>query len=114
MSIFEVLNVEKSFKTRERQELMVLNNINFHMNEGEIVAILGKSEYGKSTLLRLLAGLDVPTKGEINYRGKAVIGPVWGASMVFQTFALFPWLTVLQNVELGLEALRIPQSERRE
>src|SRR5690349_2557831 len=83
------------------------------MYEGEIVAILGKSGSGKSTLLRLLAGLDQPSEGVIYYRSQPVLGPLRGVSMVFQTFALLPWLTVLQNVELGLEALHIPQEERR-
>jgi len=111
--IFEMVKVQKSFKKSERQELLVLNDIDFRLNEGEIVAILGKSGSGKSTLLRILAGLDHPSKGMVHYRAKPVLGPVHGASMVFQNFALLPWLTVLQNVELGLEALHIAPEERR-
>lgn len=112
--IIEVINVQKSFRTGDRQELLVLNDINLRMYEGEIVAILGKSGSGKSTLLRIIAGLIDPTQGSVNYRGKPTAGPVRGVAMVFQTFALLPWLTVLQNVELGLEAMGLPREERRE
>ncbi len=112
--LIEVINVKKSYKTGDKQELLVLEDVNFRMNEGEIVAILGKSGSGKSTLLRILAGLVNPTSGSVVYRGKSVNGPVRGISMVFQNFALLPWLTVLQNVELGLEALGVGREERRE
>ncbi len=112
--ILDIKNVNKSFKKDKRQELLVLKDINFTMYEGEIVALLGKSGSGKSTLLRLIAGLLNPTCGEIFYCNKMVRGPVQGISMVFQQFALMPWLTVFQNVELGLEALGVPREERRE
>ncbi len=112
--IIEVINVQKSFKKGDRQELLVLQDVNFRMNEGEIVAILGKSGSGKSTLLRIIAGLVQPTNGTVYYRGESVYGPVRGTAMVFQNFALLPWLTVLQNVELGLEALGIDRDVRRE
>lgn len=112
--LIEVVNVHKSFRKGDRQELLVLEDINFRMYEGEIVAILGKSGSGKSTLLRIMAGLVQPSAGTVFYRGQPVFNPVRGISMVFQTFALLPWLTVLQNVELGLEALGIERDERRE
>lgn len=112
--IIEIVNVKKDFNKGDRQELHVLHDINFRMNAGEIVAILGKSGSGKSTLLRIIAGLVRPSQGDVYYRGKPVRGPVRGISMVFQSFALLPWLTVLQNVELGLEALGIDKDERRE
>ncbi len=112
--LIEVKSVSKTFKKGDKQELLVLENIDFRIHEGEIVAILGKSGSGKSTLLRILAGLIQPTSGMVLYRGKPVSGPVRGLAMVFQTFALLPWLTVLQNVELGLEALGIGRDERRE
>ncbi|OGT57640.1 MAG: nitrate ABC transporter ATP-binding protein [Gammaproteobacteria bacterium RIFCSPHIGHO2_12_FULL_42_10] len=112
--IIEVIDLYKSFKTGDRQELLVLENLNFKMYEGEIVAIVGQSGSGKSTLLRLIAGLLSPSKGTVNYRNQSVTGPVRGMSMVFQTFALLPWLTVLQNVELGLEALGVLPKVRRE
>jgi len=113
-TIIEVKNISKSFLKAEHQDLLVLDNINFSMQEGEVVALLGRSGSGKSTLLRIIAGLIQPTSGEVIYRGKKVLGPVHGIAMVFQNFALMPWLTVLQNVELGLEALGVSRSERRE
>ena len=112
--LIEVIGVQKSFKTGDRQDLLVLDDINFRMHEGEIIAILGKSGSGKSTLLRIIAGLIKPSNGAAYYRGKPVSGPARGIAMVFQSFALLPWLTVLQNVELGLEALGIARDERRE
>lgn len=111
--IIEVINIRKSFSKGDRQELLVLDDINLKMYPGEIVAILGKSGSGKSTLLRIIAGLIQPSGGIVNYRGNPVNQPVRGISMVFQTFALLPWLTVLQNVELGLEALGVDRDERR-
>lgn len=112
--LLEAINVRKSFLKGDKQELLVLQDINFRMYEGEIVALLGKSGSGKSTLLRILAGLIQPSQGTVYYRSNPVYGPARGISMVFQTFALLPWLTVLQNVELGLEALGIDRDERRE
>lgn len=112
--IIEVINIQKSFKKGDRQELLVLNDINLKLYEGEIIAILGKSGSGKSTLLRIIAGLIRASSGVVNYRGKPVYGPVRGIAMVFQTFALLPWLTVLQNVELGLEAQGLGREQRRE
>ncbi|BBB15864.1 ABC transporter ATP binding protein [Candidatus Rickettsiella viridis] len=111
--IFTVKNISKSFKKAEQQELLVLDNVNFELYEGEIVALLGKSGSGKSTLLRIIAGLSEPSSGTVTYRDQPVQGPVFGMTMVFQNFALLPWLTVLENVELGLEALGIPRDERR-
>lgn len=112
--IIEVIEVQKSFQKRDRQELVVLKEINLKIYAGEIVAILGKSGSGKSTLLRIIAGLIAPSVGSVFYRGQNVYAPVQGISMVFQTFALLPWLTVLQNVELGLEALGVDRDTRRE
>ncbi len=103
----------KSFKKESAQELLVLEDVNFRLREGEIVALLGKSGSGKSTLLRIIAGLVAPSSGKVSYRGKAVTKPVAGIAMVFQSFALMPWLTVLENVELGLEAQGVGREERR-
>ena len=110
--IFTVKNINKSFK-KEHQKLLVLDKVNFELYEGEIVALLGKSGSGKSTLLRIIAGLAEPTSGTVTYRNQPVRGPAQGMAMVFQNFALLPWLTVLENVELGLEALGVPHDERR-
>jgi NitT/TauT family transport system ATP-binding protein len=106
-------NLGKSFATPEGGELRVLDHVNLDLHEGEIVALLGRSGSGKSTLLRSLIGLIAPTEGEIRYRGQPVVGPMPGMSMIFQSFALFPWLTVLGNVELGLEAQGVAPAERR-
>lgn len=113
-TIFEVQNVRKTFRSSENQELVVLDEVNFNMHENEIVALLGKSGSGKSTLLRIIAGLVSPTSGQVLYKNQPVTEPVQGIAMVFQSFALMPWLTVLQNVELGLEALGVERNERRQ
>lgn len=112
-NLIETVAVKKSFKKSDHQELLVLDDVNFILQENEIVALLGRSGSGKSTLLRIISGLIPPTFGEVTYLGKPVNGPVKGMAMVFQSFALMPWLTVLQNVELGLEALGLPKQERR-
>lgn len=111
--IIQVRDVKKSFKKRHRQELLVLDNVNFDINQGEIIALLGRSGSGKSTLLRIIAGLIQPTAGEIVFNGQPIREPIPGLTMVFQHFALLPWLTVLENVELGLEAQGVPRQERR-
>jgi len=111
--IIKIEHLHKSFKKAAHQDLLVLEDVNFQLYEGEIVALLGKSGSGKSTLLRIIAGLISPSKGTVTYRGKAVTGPVPGIAMVFQSFALMPWLTVLENVELGLEAQGVARDERR-
>ena len=107
------IGVSKTYRTPDHIGRLVLENINFTLHEGEIVAILGKSGAGKSTFLRILAGLLPPSVGHVEYRGQPVTGPVRGIAMVFQSFALFPWLTVLGNVELGLEAQGVSAAERR-
>ena len=107
------IGVSKTYRTPDHIGRLVLENIDFTLHEGEIVAILGKSGAGKSTFLRILAGLLPPSLGHVEYRGQPVTGPVRGIAMVFQSFALFPWLTVLGNVELGLEAQGVSAAERR-
>lgn len=111
--LIEVVDIKKSFKKTDRQELLVLDNLNLKLYEGEIVALLGKSGSGKSTLLRIIGGLTKPTDGKVLHNGKETKGTVPGLAMVFQSFALMPWITVLQNVELGLEAQGVKKSERR-
>jgi NitT/TauT family transport system ATP-binding protein len=106
--------VTKAFTTPDGGALPVLDDISFTLAEGEIVALLGKSGSGKSTLLRCVAGLIAPSSGIVTYRGTPLTGANPGVSMVFQTFALLPWLTVQQNVELGLEARGVPDAERAE
>src|SRR5438067_2209 len=105
--------VSKTYRTPDHIGRLVLENIDFTLHEGEIVAVLGKSGAGKSTFLRILAGLLPPSLGHVEYRGQPITGPVRGIAMVFQSFALFPWLTVLGNVELGVEAQGVSAAERR-
>jgi NitT/TauT family transport system ATP-binding protein len=93
-------------------QMLVLDNVDLTLNENEIVGLLGRSGSGKSTLLRSIAGLIAPSEGKVRFvPGEDGCEP--SVSMVFQTFALFPWLTVLQNVELGLEAQKVPADARR-
>lgn len=112
-TIISIENCRKTFKKASTQDLLVLDDVNFKLHDGEIVALLGKSGSGKSTLLRIIAGLVAPSSGKVFYRGQPVTKPVAGIAMVFQSFALMPWLTVLENVELGLEAQGVGREERR-
>ena len=110
--IVRVENVSRGFD-KAQGEVLVLDGVNVTLHEGEIVGLLGRSGSGKSTLLRIICGLIEPSSGSVTYKGQPLHGPARGVAMVFQTFALFPWLTVLQNVEAGLEAQGIPVAERR-
>jgi NitT/TauT family transport system ATP-binding protein len=92
----------------------VLEDVNLTLRDNEIVALLGRSGCGKSTLLRIIAGLMPATAGAVAIEGEQVSAPAPQVAMVFQSFALFPWLTVLENVELGLEAQGIDLEERRQ
>jgi NitT/TauT family transport system ATP-binding protein len=112
--IVQAESVTKTFTTPDGHALPVLEGVSFTLAEGEIVALLGKSGSGKSTLLRCVAGLIAPSSGSVSYRGAPLTGANPGVSMVFQTFALLPWLTVQQNVELGLEARGVADAERSE
>ncbi|KAA2252701.1 nitrate/sulfonate/bicarbonate ABC transporter ATP-binding protein [Solihabitans fulvus] len=112
--LVDVDAVHKSFTGAGGAELKVLEDIRLSIHAGEIVALLGKSGSGKSTLLRTIAGLISPTRGTVRYRGRELTGANPGVAMVFQTFALMPWLTVQANVELGLAARGVPQAERRD
>lgn len=90
-----------------------IENINLTINQGEFIAILGPSGSGKSTILRAITGLIEPSEGEVIFEGEKVTGVNPYASIVFQTFALYPWLTVLENVELGLKAKGFPKDYTR-
>ena len=111
-AIIELTDVAKTFRSADGHLRSVLDTVDFTLREGEIVALLGQSGSGKSTLLRIMAGLIGADKGHVRYRGQPLYGPARSISMVFQSFALFPWLTVQQNVELGLEARGMPPDER--
>jgi NitT/TauT family transport system ATP-binding protein len=110
--ILEVDHVTKHFTSPDGRPLPVLEDVSLRLHEGEIVALLGKSGSGKSTLLRCIAGLIAPTSGTVSYRGTPINGANPGVAMVFQSFALLPWLTVQANTELGLQARAVPLAER--
>jgi NitT/TauT family transport system ATP-binding protein len=112
--IIEADLVTKTFTTPDGRALPVLDDVSFALHEGEIVALLGKSGSGKSTLLRCIAGLIAPSSGTVTYRGTPLNGANPGVAMVFQSFALLPWLTVQQNVELAMQAREVPEEARRD
>jgi NitT/TauT family transport system ATP-binding protein len=113
----EIRGINRVFQTRNRgagsKEFVALKDINLKVNKGEFVAIVGPSGCGKSTLLDILAGLAQPTSGSILIDGKQVSGPALDRGIVLQGYALFPWRTVRQNVEFGLEIKKIPKAERK-
>ncbi len=110
--LMEVRACRQAYHKDSSADLVVLEDVNVAIQNGEIVGLLGRSGSGKSTLLRIVAGLLPPTAGEVLWRGATVQGITPGIAMVFQNFALFPWLTVQENVELGLEAQGMPRAER--
>ena len=112
--LIEVKGCRQAYHKDANADLVVLDDVNLTLREGEIVALLGRSGSGKSTLLRIVSGLLKPTAGSVTWRGVAIDGPTDGVAMVFQSFALFPWLTVQENVEIGLEARGVPRARRDE
>ncbi len=112
-ALVSVSHVCHFYKRGASSNLLVLDNVDLTLYDNEIVALLGRSGSGKSTLLRIISGLMPPSEGEVCIDGQPVKGPADGLAMVFQSFALFPWLTVQENVELGLEAQGVPEDERR-
>jgi len=109
--VMELRAVCKRFARPRAEPFPVLADVDLTLHEGEIVGLLGRSGSGKSTLLRIAAGLLPATSGEVRYRGSPLTGPSEGIGVVFQTFALYPWLTVAQNVEMGLDAKRLKEEE---
>src|SRR5580704_17520570 len=112
-ALLQVDGVCKAFPKPDGGNLAVLEGVQLRLEEGQIVGLLGRSGSGKSTLLRLIAGLDEPSSGSLAFRGQPIDGPADGISMVFQSFALYPWLTVFENVALGLEAQHMEKAEIR-
>ncbi|MFI4999559.1 MAG: AAA-associated domain-containing protein [Reyranellales bacterium] len=94
------------------EDVLVLDSVSLSLGSNEIVSLLGRSGCGKTTLLRIIAGLMPANGGDVRIGGRAVEGPAPEVAMVFQSFALFPWLTVQENVEVGLEAQGVPPAER--
>ena len=112
--LLDVAHVSQSFaKGSGEQGAPILSDVSLSLRSGEIVGLLGRSGSGKSTLLRIVAGLSRPSGGKVTLDGKPVQGPAEGVAMVFQSFALFPWLTVLDNVEVGPRAIGVGVEETR-
>src|ERR1700719_4274416 len=111
--IIEAVGVEKSYLQADGTRIQVVGTTNLSIEPGKIVALLGPSGCGKSTLLRMLTGLSQPSSGTLLWHGKPLNGQMPNVAIVFQSFALFPWLTVLENVEAPLEAKGVPAVERR-
>jgi len=112
--LLEIRNVSQSFPAANGGSVEILHDINLEICEHEVVAIMGPSGCGKSTLLRAIIGLEPPSAGQILYRGAAQTGLNPSTALVFQNFALFPWLTVQENVSVGLSHLSITSDERQE
>src|SRR5271154_604222 len=114
MTILDVDKVSQVFSTGSGEaRAPVLSDVSMRMKTGEIVALLGRSGSGKSTLLRIISGLTRPTEGTVKIEGEPVDGPAKEVAMVFQSFALFPWLDVLDNVEIGPRSNGVPLDETR-
>ena len=112
--LLEVSHICQSFLKGSGEEgPPVLEDVSLTLKEGEIVGLIGRSGCGKSSLLRIISGLTRQTAGEVTFCGQPVTGPYDGTAMVFQSFALFPWLNVLDNVEIGLRARGTPHEQTR-
>lgn len=110
--LFEFQHVSQRF-TLPQGDVTVLKDIQFTAREGEFIAIVGPSGAGKSTILKLISGLLKPSEGSFLYRGKPIANINLESAMVFQNFALLPWLTVMENVDLGLEGRNLDAAQRR-
>ncbi|MFZ0636120.1 MAG: nitrate/sulfonate/bicarbonate ABC transporter ATP-binding protein [Candidatus Acidiferrales bacterium] len=110
--LIEARALEKFYTQPDGNRIQVISPTNLTVYPGRIIALLGPSGCGKSTLLRMLTGLAKPSAGEVLWHGRPVLGETPSVSIVFQSFALFPWLTVLENVEAPLEARGVPPIER--
>jgi NitT/TauT family transport system ATP-binding protein len=105
-------NVSKIFIDESGREVQALNEVSFEAYDGEFVCILGPSGCGKTTLLRMFAGLEQPTAGELYLEDTPIARPGPERGMIFQEFALFPWKSVIQNIEFGLEIKGLSKIER--
>ncbi|WP_378953565.1 ABC transporter ATP-binding protein [Pelosinus sp. sgz500959] len=106
-----VKNVNKNFKTKNK-EVNALQNVNLHIQKGEIISIIGSSGCGKSTLLRIIAGLDVEYDGDVQLNGQRIVGPGIDRGIVFQEHRLFPWLTVEENIAFGLQSVPVADAKQ--
>jgi NitT/TauT family transport system ATP-binding protein len=109
----EVEGVSKVYVLpRDGQRVTAIGRVDLSVEEGEFVSLLGPSGCGKSSLLRIVAGLEAPTEGRALFGGEPIVGPSWRRGMVFQEYALPPWKTVAENVELGLKFRGVPPAKR--
>ena len=113
MNILTVRGVERRFAGTSGSTL-ALQATDLDVAENDFITILGPSGCGKSTLLRIVAGLDQPTSGEVKLEGRRIVGPGADRGMVFQSYTLFPWLTVLDNVCFGLRERGLPRTQQLE
>jgi len=113
-SLIHLQNINKFYRQPNGQIISILESINLELQTGEIVALLGPSGSGKSTLMRMIAGLISPSTGQVFYHNRPLLGLNPGVAIIFQNFALYPWLTVFENVELGLKAKGEAFSSRQE
>ncbi|HHW47526.1 MAG TPA: ABC transporter ATP-binding protein [Clostridiaceae bacterium] len=107
-------NVSKTFEGKKGSVNRVLDNISFSVRENEFLVLFGPGQCGKTTLLNIIAGLEKPTSGRVIVNNKEVTAPGADKGMVYQTIALFPWLTVMGNVEFGPKVRGVPKKERQE
>ena len=113
-AIIQAEKIEKYYEQPSENRIQVISATDLKIVPGEILALLGPSGSGKSTMLRMLSGLSRPSAGQVYWHGKPIAETEINVSIVFQSFALFPWLTVLENVEAPLQARGVPPDERRE
>jgi len=111
-NIIEINNLNKTFISENKKELIALEGVNLNIEDQEFVCLIGPSGSGKSTLLRLMEGLILPTVGTVKVMGKLVEGPNINATMVFQEYSLMPWKNIIDNVAFGLELRKISKNER--
>lgn len=109
----EVCNLSKSYGRKDKQ-LTILQNVSLQIHKGEFVCIVGASGCGKSTLMNIIAGLIAPTSGEIKVDDEIVLGPGSDRGMVFQSYTLYPWLTVANNISFGSKLRRLSSAQRQE
>ena len=111
----ELIDISKSyFNISNKEEIKAVENISFKVKEGELVSIIGPSGCGKTTLLRITSGLEQPSTGKILLREKEIERPYGQVGLIFQEYALFPWRTVIDNIDFGLEIKKIPKKKRKE
>jgi ABC-type nitrate/sulfonate/bicarbonate transport system ATPase subunit len=111
--MLDILRLSKFYISESGTRQVVLENINLHVPENQFVCVLGSSGCGKTTLMRIVAGLTIPDAGTVAIDGTTIRGPGQDRSIVFQNYGLLPWRTVMGNVELGLEIRGMPRSQRR-